>query len=56
VEHARLVERFLSAVDVCSFGANATDLPDYVDNLHRVERDFYAVGETAIELPSWCVR
>lgn len=56
VEHGRLVERFRSAVDVCSHGANATDLPDYVDHLHRVERDFFGVAETEIELPSWCDR
>ena len=49
-----MLERFFTALD--KIGANATDLPDYVDNLHRVERDFYGVAETAIELPSWCER
>ncbi len=54
VEHRRFVSRFLSAVDLCSDSAHATDLPDCVDNFHRVERDFFGVDETEIELPSWC--
>ncbi|HEY1551709.1 MAG TPA: hypothetical protein VGG28_27970 [Kofleriaceae bacterium] len=29
------------------------DLPKYVANLHRVERDMLGVDETEIELPSW---
>ena len=56
VKHDELVARFLSAVDVCSHGANGTDLPEYVDNLHRVERDFFGVTKTDVELPPWCER
>lgn len=53
VDHARLIERFLSAVDVFSGDARAEDLPRYVENLHRVERDFLGVPETPVELPDW---
>jgi len=55
VEHRRLIERFLSAVDVYGGDARAEDLPQYVRNLHRVERDLLAVPETEIELPAWIV-
>ncbi len=53
VPHALLIERFRSAVDVFSMDARADDLPQYVRNLHRVERDQFDVSETEIELPSW---
>ncbi len=53
VPHARLIERFRAAVDEFSTDARAEDLPKYVANLHRVERDMLAVPETEIELPSW---
>lgn len=53
VDHARLIERFKSAVDVYSMDARAEHLPDYIKNLHRVERDDFLVPETAIELPEW---
>jgi hypothetical protein len=53
VPHARLIARFRSAVDEFSGDARAEDLPKYVANLHRVERDMLLVPETEIELPSW---
>lgn len=53
VEHRRLIERFRSAVDVYGGDARADDLPKYVKNLHRVERDHLGVPETEIELPAW---
>jgi hypothetical protein len=53
VPHARLVERFRSAVDVFSYDARAEELPRYVRNLHRVERDGYGAEGTDIELPGW---
>ncbi len=53
VEHRRLIERFQSAVDVYGGDARADDLPKYVKNLHRVERDHLGVPETEIELPAW---
>ena len=53
VPHERLIERFCAAVDEFSGDARASDLPKYVANLHRVERDMLGVSETEIELPSW---
>lgn len=53
VTHARLVSRFRSAVEVFSMDARAYDLPRYVRNLHRVERDMLGVPETEIDLPEW---
>ncbi len=53
VPHDRLVERFRGAVDELVGDARASELPTYVDHLHRVERDMLGVAETEIELPSW---
>ncbi len=53
VDHARLIERFRSAVDMFSGEARAEDLPRYVRNLNRVERDYLLVDETKIDLPEW---
>ena len=53
VPHATLIERFRSAVDSFSGDARASDLPKYVANLHRIERDVLAVDESESELPSW---
>lgn len=53
VPHEPLLNRFRSAVDVFSGDARAEDLPRYVANLHRIERDMLGVSETEIELPSW---
>jgi hypothetical protein len=53
VPYDRLVSRFRSAVDVFSCDARAEDLPRYVKNLHRVERDMFGVPESDIELPGW---
>jgi hypothetical protein len=53
VPHARLVERFRSAVDAFSCDARASDLPKYVAARHRAERDYFGVPETEIELPEW---
>jgi hypothetical protein len=51
VEHRRLVERFRSAVDAFSMDARVGELPKYLRNLHRIERDLFLVGESEIELP-----
>ncbi len=51
--HARLLERFRDAVDCYSTDARAQDLPRYVGNLNTVERDFFNVPESDIELPGW---
>jgi hypothetical protein len=53
VPHDRLVTRFRSAVDVFSGDARAEELPRYVRNLHRVERDMLGAAASAIELPGW---
>lgn len=53
VPHARLIERFRSAVDVFSCDARSSDLPKYVAALHRAERDYFGVPETDIELAVW---
>ena len=53
VPHERLIERFRAAVDEFIGDARAPDLPKYIANLHRVERDMMDVDETEIELPSW---
>jgi len=53
VPHTALLDRFRSAVERYSGDARADDLPRYVRNLHRVERDFLLVDESKIELPSW---
>ncbi len=56
VPHDRLVARFRDAVDEYAGGAGADDIPKYVRNLHRVERDLLNVTETEIELPDWIAR
>jgi hypothetical protein len=53
VPHAVLIERFRSAVDGHLLDARAEVLPKYVANLHRVERDLFALPETPIDLPGW---
>ena len=53
IDHARLLERFHSALDGFAGDARATDLPRYIRNFHRVERDWFQVAETSFELPSW---
>lgn len=53
VPHQALVACFREAVDYYLGDARAEDLPQYVANLHRVERDVYGVEPTEIELPPW---
>jgi hypothetical protein len=53
IDHPTLIKRFRSAVDVFSMDARADDLPSYVKNLHRIERDHLLVAETPIDLPHW---
>lgn len=53
VDHVALVERFELAVDMFSGDARAEDLPKYVANLNRIERDMLFVAETGVELPGW---
>lgn len=49
----RLTERFQAAVDAFSMDARAEDLPKYVKNLHRAERDFLEAAPSQIRLPDW---
>ncbi|MCA9678477.1 MAG: hypothetical protein H6708_17375 [Kofleriaceae bacterium] len=53
VPHDVLTDRFRSAVDNFSGDARAPDLPKYVANLHRIERDVLGVNESEIDVPSW---
>jgi len=53
VPHDKLLGRFGSAVDWFLLDARAPDLPGYIRNLNRVERDLLGVEETRIELPDW---
>jgi hypothetical protein len=53
VPHDRLVERFRDAVDDFAGGAGADNLPRYIKNLHRIERDLFNVPPSPIELPDW---
>jgi hypothetical protein len=50
VEHADLLDRFRSAMEIYAFDARADeDLPRCVRNLHRVERDFFLTEETPFD-------
>ncbi|MEY4579181.1 MAG: hypothetical protein RL701_3884 [Pseudomonadota bacterium] len=53
VSHEALLARFHAAKDMRECTAYADDLPTYVVNLNRVERDFLGVAESEIDLPSW---
>lgn len=53
LNHPALIERFRRAVDGFLMDARADDLPHYVKNLHGVERDYFRVPPSEIELPSW---
>jgi hypothetical protein len=53
VPHASLLDRFRHAVEFYELDARAVDLPNYVANLHAVERDMFLVAESEIILPAW---
>lgn len=53
VEHARLIERFRSAVDGYELDARIEDVRKVIANLHTIERDCCQVPETEIDLPGW---
>lgn len=55
LDHARLVERFKGAADRFSIDARALDVPRYLKNLHKVERDILGVTPSDIELPPECL-
>jgi hypothetical protein len=53
IDHATLVDRFRAAVHMFSHDARADELPKYITNLNRIERDYLLVAESQIELPDW---
>ena len=53
VPHQRLIARFKAAVEAYEMDARIEELPKYIENLHRVERDMLGVSETDIDLPGW---
>lgn len=53
VYHPELVSRFQAAIDSFSMDSRSDDFLKYVARLHQVERDFFGVAESKIELPSW---
>jgi hypothetical protein len=53
VDHAHLVDRFLSAADVFSMDARAQHLTRYAQNLNWVERECMGVPATEYQLPPW---
>lgn len=53
VDHARLVLRFASALDVRSHSAHSHQLRSCIDNFQTVERDAFGSPETQFALPPW---
>jgi hypothetical protein len=54
VPHMPWSRAFREAADYFSLDARAEEeLPKYIANLHRVERDVYGSAPTEVELPSW---
>lgn len=57
VDHGAFVRRFESALDRFLGDARAAEeLPRYIERFNRIERDYFDVEETAIELPEWLDR
>lgn len=55
LDHKRLVARFEAAADRFSIDARAADVPRFLKNLHKVERDILALPPSQIELPPECL-
>ena len=53
VPHHELRGRFEAAKNIRQDTGYADDLPKYVANLNRVERDYLGVDESEIDLPPW---
>lgn len=51
VDPKRLVERFEAAKEPWLLGSRDIELPQYIQNLHTIQRDYLFVPETPIELP-----
>jgi hypothetical protein len=52
VPHDTLIERFRAAVEGYERDARAERLPDYIRHLHQIERDYFGLGPTNIEIPA----
>lgn len=54
ISHEQFLNKFRSAVDRFADGATgAAKLPKIVENFNQIERDYFGVEETEIELPPW---
>ncbi len=53
IEHTKLIQRFNAAVDRLSMDSRIEDLPTFIANLHRVERDMLRVPLSTIDAPDW---
>ena len=54
ITHEQFQSRFRSAVDRFADSASgAAKLPKIVENFNQIERDYFGVEETEIELPPW---
>ena len=54
ITHEQFQSRFRSAVDRFADSASgAAKLPKIVENFNQIERDYFSVEETEIELPPW---
>lgn len=53
IKHKVVINRFLKAIDGFLMDARAEELPNTIRNLHTVERDYFRVPVSAIELPDW---
>ncbi|MBI4124686.1 MAG: hypothetical protein HY466_01980 [Deltaproteobacteria bacterium] len=53
VDARKLVQRFLAAKEYWLMDARSEELPQYIQNLNTVLRDFLEAEEIEIELPPW---
>lgn len=51
--HEAVLARLQLAIDYWGGDARAEDLPQYIENLHTVERDVYGEAPSEVELPAW---
>jgi hypothetical protein len=52
VPHHALIERFRAAVESHEMDARADRLPRYIARLHQIERDYFGLPPTNIEVPA----
>lgn len=51
IDHKKLIDRFNGAVDWFTIDARADEVPSYLKNLHKVERDILDVPLSKVDLP-----